>query len=81
MDEVTLFADDDLVEQLARFEAMGVRLQEIPSPRTVARTLILVDKHDNILMTCLVRLEIMDQIKEMLAVYEHAVLDPKATRH
>lgn len=81
MDEVMLHADDDLVDQLGRFEAMGVRLQEMTSPKTNLRTLILVDKADNILMTCLVRLEILDQVKEMLDIYEHAVLDPSATRH
>ena len=81
MDEVTLHADDDLLEQLGRFEKMGVRLQEIPSPKTGTRTLILVDRSDNILMTCLVRMEVVEQVAEMLHVYEHAVLDPKATRH
>ena len=81
MDEVTLHADDDLLEQLGRFEKLGVRLQEIPSPRTGTRTLILVDRSDNMLMTCLVRMEIMEQVREMLDIYEHAVLDPSATRH
>ena len=81
IDEVTLHGDEDLVEQLARLETMGVRLSEMKSPRTNTRTLILIDRVDRVLMTCLVRMEILDQVREMLDIYETSVLDPKATRH
>jgi hypothetical protein len=80
--EVTLLADEDLVERMARLEAMGVSVCELlPSPSPQTRTLALMSRENCILLACFVRLEPVDQVREMLEFYERAILNPEATRH
>lgn len=80
-DEIHLIAEDDLVEQMHRLEALGVTLQEMPSPSTRLRTLVLVDRAGQILLACLVRLPVVEQVREMMTFYETAILSPQSTRH
>lgn len=76
-----LLADDALVEQMERLEAMGVRIQELEPSKSGARFLVLVGPDERLLMSCIVRLEVEDQVREMLDFYEDALLARWATRH
>lgn len=79
--EILLQADDELVAQMRRLEAVGVTLREMASGSEQTRTLMLVDRNGHVVLTCLVRLEPIEQVREMLNFYERAILDPQATRH
>ena len=80
-DEIVLLADQDLIDQLARLEALGVSLREMPHASPGARALVLVDNQSRVLLACIVRLDMIDQIREMLDFYEQAIINPGATRH
>ena len=73
--------DDETAARLHRLEAMGVTLQGTIPEDDEPQVLQLVDIRGHVLIECVVRLDMEDQVREMLEFYEIGIFGRGVTRH
>lgn len=75
---VALYPGDKLLSFMARLETLGIKVREVLVEGH--RTMELVDRNGAIILSCVVRLRRIDQLREIQGIFEGA-LQLDQTRH